>query len=149
MKKWSSFLVSGFPSISFFHRMLQFRFDLQIEDGEVNGDSNDSNKGASSLNNVVTLPKLFAPFKDKSRGWTAASPFVYQHFGIWKWWNKHNWQIPKGTKQQGQGGSQVLWRLMDLMATRTRPRQVWKRMRMLLKVFSNTLAMTHKSIVNV
>ena len=50
--------------------MLRFRFDLQIEDGEVNGDSNDSNEEESSLNNVVTLPKLFAPFKDKSWGWT-------------------------------------------------------------------------------
>ena len=59
-----------------------------------------------------------------------------------------HWHIPKGTKQQGQGGSQVLWRLMDLMATRTLPSQVWKGTKMLSKVFINTLAVTHESIVN-
>ena len=88
--------------------MLQFRFDLQIEDGEVNGDSN---KEVSTLNNVVTLPKLFV------RGWTV-----------------------KNVKQQalfyvlgyGNGGTNTIGRFQKAQsskATRTFPRQVWKKRR--------------------
>ena len=58
--------------------------DEDIEDEELNDDSEVSS--LYSLNTGTRLPKLFAPFKDKARGWTvneeslAASSFIHQHF---------------------------------------------------------------------
>ena len=84
--------LTGHPELEYsFHKLFEVLnevLDEDIEDGELNDDSE-----VSSLNTDTSLPKLFAPFKNKARGWTvkswAASSFIHQHFGLPKWWTKH------------------------------------------------------------
>ena len=61
--------LKGNPELEYsLHKLFDILNEVledEIEDGEVNDDSE-----VASLNTDVTLPKLFAPFKDKSRGWT-------------------------------------------------------------------------------
>ena len=59
--------LKGNPELEYsLHKLFDILNEVsedEIEDGEVNDDSE-----VASLNTDVTLPKLFAPFKDKSRG---------------------------------------------------------------------------------
>ena len=62
-------LLKGHPELeNSLHKLFEVLnevLDEDIEDGELNDDSE-----VSSLNTDTRLPKLFAPFKDKARGWT-------------------------------------------------------------------------------
>ena len=61
--------LKGHPELEYsLHKLFEVLnevLDEDIEDGELNDDSE-----VSSLNTDTRLPKLFAPFKDKARGWT-------------------------------------------------------------------------------
>ena len=63
--------LKGNPELEYsLHKLFDILKDVpeeDIEDGEVDEDLKEE---VSSLNSIVSLPKLFAPFKDKSRGWT-------------------------------------------------------------------------------
>ena len=65
-------LLKGHPELeNSLHKLFEVLnevLDEDIEDEELNDDSEVSS--LYSLNTGTRLPKLFAPFKDKARGWT-------------------------------------------------------------------------------